>query len=149
VTRPDFCASAFLVALGAAACVAAYRLGPGDITNPGAGFMPLAAAALLALLALGQLARGRVVGAGTAVSAVTRGRWSAVVVVLATLAGFGRVLETAGFAISTFLMLAVLFGVVARKRWWVAVLVAVLVAALARLAVTALGLPLPEGPLGI
>ena len=32
-----------------------YRIGPGDIHNPGPGFMPLATAGLLGLMALGQL----------------------------------------------------------------------------------------------
>ena len=145
---PDLYASAFLTALTATACALAYRLGPGDIGNPGPGFMPLATAALLGLMALGQLARQVIAGPG-ATGVTLRGRFTVVLIVLGALAGFGRVVETVGFAISTFLMLAVLFGLVARKRWWVALLVALLIAAIARLVVKALGVPFPEGPLGI
>jgi general stress protein CsbA len=46
-------------------------------------------------------------------------------------------------------MLFVLFGVVARKRWWMALTVALLIAVVARVAFRALGLELPRGPLGI
>ena len=42
----DLVASAFLVALGAATCAGAWRLGLGDVHTPGPGFMPFAAAAL-------------------------------------------------------------------------------------------------------
>jgi len=148
---PDLVASAFLTALAAAVCAEAYRLGPGDIGNPGPGFMPLATAGLLGLMALGELARGLVSAAGSDASEITlrRGRWADVLVVLVALAVFGRVLETAGVTISTFLLLSVLFGVVARKRWWVALLAALLIAAVLRLVFKALGVPLPEGPLGI
>lgn len=149
--RPDLWASAFLTALAAAAAVSAYRLGPGDITSPGPGFMPLATAGLLGLMALGRLGRQLLAGivAGAAEVSVARGRPIAVLVVLGVLAGFGAVLETLGLALSTFLMLAALFGVVGRKRWWVALAGAALVAAIVRLGGKALGVPLPEGPLGL
>ena len=150
MNRPDLWASAFLTALAAAACVAAYRLGLGDIGEPGPGFMPLATAAVLGLMALGQLARQlAAAGDGAAGVALGRGRWGQALVVLGALAGFGRALETVGFAISAGLMLAVLFWAVARKRWWVALIVAVVVAAIVRLVFKALGVPLPEGPLGL
>ena len=144
--RPDLCASAFLTALAAAACVIAYRIGPGDIHNPGPGFMPLATAGLLGLMALGQL--GRDLGRGAEPAAFALGRFGTVLVVIGALAGFGMAIETLGFAVSGALMLTVLF-VVARKRWWVAALAAILIVAIARLIFWALGVPFPEGPLGI
>ena len=148
--RPDLCASAFLTALAAAACAIAYRIGPGDIHNPGPGFMPLATAGLLGLMALGQLGRdlGAAVRRGAEPAAFALGRFGTALVVIGALAGFGMAIETLGFALSGALMLIVLF-VVARKRWWVALLAAILIAVIARLIVWALGVPLPEGPLGI
>ncbi len=53
--RSELSASAFLTGLAGATCVGAYRLGLGDIHTPGPGFMPFATAALLGLMALGQL----------------------------------------------------------------------------------------------
>lgn len=149
--HPYLWASAFLTALATAAAVSAYRLGPGDITSPGPGFMPLATAGLLGLMALGQLGRQLLAGttAGGAEVRLARGRLIDVLVVLGVLAGFGAVIETLGLALSTFLMLAVLFGVVGRKRWWVALAGAALVAAIVRLGFKILGAPLPEGPLGL
>jgi hypothetical protein len=147
----ELAASAALLALAAAAGGAAYRLGLGTVHNPGAGFMPFATAALLGLLALGQLVRGALApavshGGGVAFAG---SRWRVVGLVLGALFGTGFLFERIGFALATFLMLVVLFGVVAGKRWWVAVLSAALVVAVARLLSLALGVPLPEGPLGL
>lgn len=151
MNRPDLYASAFLTALAAAAAVGAYRLGVGDIHTPGSGFLPLATAVLLGLMALGQLARQLLAatGGGPERTTFALGRWATVATVLGALAGFGVVLDRAGFVPSAFLMLAVLFGVVAGTRWWVALLAAALIAGLARLVFSALGMQLPEGPLGI
>ena len=148
---PDVYASAFLAALAAAACVGAYRLGPGDVNNPGAGFVPMAAAGLLGLMAAGQLVRQLVAGSAGLVpaGALASARRGTVVVVLGALAGFAMALDTAGFSVSAFLMLLVLFGPVARKRWWVALLSALAVTVLVRLLFRTLGMPLPEGPLGV
>ena len=148
---PEPYASAFLCAFAAAASVGAYRLGLGSVHNPGPGFMPFATATLLALMALGQLVRVAMApdeGSGGATAFATS-RWGVVTIVLGTLFGAGFMLERAGFSVATFLMLVVLFGVVARKRWWVTLLWAALVVAAARLLSRALGMPLPEGPLGI
>ncbi|MGH7388753.1 MAG: tripartite tricarboxylate transporter TctB family protein [Candidatus Rokuibacteriota bacterium] len=148
---PELYASAFLFALTAAVVVGAYRLGLGSVHDPGPGFMPFATATLLALMALGQLVRvamappERVAGA----TAFSTSRWGVVSIVLGTLFGAGFMFERVGFSVATFLMLVVLFGVVARKRWWVTLLSAALVVAAARLLSRALGVPLPEGPLGI
>lgn len=148
--RPDLYASAFLAALAAAACAIAYRIGPGDIHNPGPGFMPLATAGLLGLMALGQFGRDLAVavrrGAETAVFAPRR--FGTALVVIGALAGFGMAIEALGFTVSGALMLIVLF-IVARMRWRVALLAAVLIAVFARLIFWVLGVPFPEGPLGI
>jgi hypothetical protein len=72
-----------------------------------------------------------------------------VAIVAATLTGFGALIGTLGFGPTTFLMLLVLFGVVARKRWWVTLAAALAIALAASLAFRALGLTLPAGPLGL
>ena len=146
----ELAASAFLLALGIATCAGAWRLGLGDVHTPGPGFMPFGAAALLAGMAAIQLVRAAV---GSRVEGAVRpfaqSRWGVVGTVLATLAGFGAVIDTLGFAISTLLMLFVLFWVIARKRWWIALAAALTIAIVTRVAFRALGLELPAGPLGI
>jgi putative tricarboxylic transport membrane protein len=148
---PDLYASAFLLAVAAAASVGAYRLGLGSVHNPGPGFMPFAVATLLALMALGQLVRGVMAPAerGSRAAPFATSRWGVVTIVLGTLVGAGFLFERAGFSLATFLMLVALFGVVARNPWWVTLLSAALVVAAARLLARALGVPLPEGPLGL
>ena len=147
----DVAASVFLVVLAGTACLVAWRLGLGDVHNPGAGFMPFATAALLGAMALGQLVR-QVIGAGGRGAGnrpFAQSRWSLVVIVLGALAGFGVAIERAGFTLSTLFLLLVLFGVVARKRWWVALTAALAIAVVARVVLKALGLQLPDGPLGL
>lgn len=149
--RADLFASAFLTVLAAAASVGAYRLGLGDVHNPGSGFMPFATATLLALMAFGQLVRVALTTGGQAAggSAFAQSRWTVVLSVLGALVGFGLVLDTAGFTIAMFLMMVVLFGPVAGKRWWVALLSALLIVVIVRVASRALGMQFPEGPLGL
>jgi len=145
----DLAASALLLALAGATCVGSWRLGLGDVHNPGPGFMPLAAAALLGLMALGQLVRLAAHPRGAATGAFAQSRWGALAIVLGSIAAFGALIDTLGFAPSTFLMLSVLFGAIARKRWWVTLAAALAIALVASVAFRALGLQLPPGPLGL
>jgi hypothetical protein len=149
--QAELFASAFLVALAAAASVGAYRVGLGDLHTPGPGFMPLATAFVLGLMALGQLLG---VALATREHTMAEGpfatsRWTSLVVVLGTVLGFGFVLERVGLSVTVFLMLLVLFGVVARKRWWVTLLSSALTALIVRVAARALGMQFPEGPFGL
>ena len=146
----EVAASAVLLSLAAAASVGAWRLGLGDVHNPGPGLIPLAAAVLLGLMALGQLVRVAAGGeSDVAPRPFAQSRWGTVAIVLGSVGGFGALIDTLGFGLSTFLMLGVLFSTVARKRWWVALTAAAAIAVVARLAFRALGLQLPAGPLGL
>jgi hypothetical protein len=149
--RSELSASAFLSALAGAACVGAYRLGLGDVHTPGPGFMPFATAALLGLMALGYLVQVVIANDsdGDKTPAFASSRWAVVVIVLGALAGFGAAIDAMGFSISAFLMLLVLFGVVARRRWWIALLSALLIVCVARVVFRALGMQFPDGPLGL
>ncbi len=113
--------------------------------------MPMAAAGVLGLMAVVQLGRqlARASGPGAVGGAFTTARWGTVIVVLGALTGFAMALNPLGFSVATFLMLLVLFGPVARKRWWVALLSALVITVAVRLLFRALGMPLPEGPLGV
>jgi len=143
-------ASAFLMVLAAGTCIGAWRLGPGTVHNPGPGFMPLAVAALLALMALGRLLRVLAESNDASNPRPFEGsRWSVVAIVMGTLAVFGLAIERAGFTLSTVFLLLVLFGPVARKRWWVALAAAVAIAVVARIGLTAVGMQLPRGPWGL
>jgi hypothetical protein len=102
VRNPDLYASGFLTVLAAAACVGAYRLGPGDVHNPGSGFMPMAAAGVLGLMAVVQLGRqlARASGHGAVGGAFTTARWGTVIVVLGALTGFAMALNPLGFSVA-------------------------------------------------
>jgi hypothetical protein len=147
----DAAANVGLAVVATAAGVGSWRLGLGDVHNPGPGFMPFAAAAALGLMALVRLALLTAPREGGRVSAAPfpRPRLGVVAAVLGSLIGFGAVIDTLGFAVSTAVLLFVLFALVAGRRWWVAVAAALAVATAASLLFRALGLQLPRGPLGL
>ena len=149
--RAEVVASVGLAALAAAAGIGAYRLGLGDVHAPGPGFMPFATAAILGLMALGQVVRLALAAThdGGRESSFATSRWSTVLIVLLTLFGFGFTLERIGLSLAVFLLLLVLFGVVARKRWWVALVSSALTAMIVRLVARVLGMQFPQGPLGL
>jgi putative tricarboxylic transport membrane protein len=93
------------------------RLGIGSSTEPGPGFLPCCAGAILAVLSLSFIYRGR------------RFRKSQqphsrlVVVALISVFIYSLVLNYLGFIIATFLLLAVLFHLGEPRPWWVLIAV--------------------------
>ena len=146
----ELAASGLLGLLALATCAGAWRLGLGDVHDPGPGFMPFTTATLLAAMALGRFAwLLRRAGAGHTTVGFAHSRWRVVAAVLGALVGFGLVIERLGFTLAAFLLLLVLFGGVARKRWWIALGVALSIAIVARVVLRAVGAQLPDGPLGL
>ena len=144
--------SSMLVILSAAAMLGAVRLGLGDMNNPGSGLLPFGTAALLGLMALGQLAvstlRAAPPSGNVQPDATARGRWPVLAVALATVLASGLLLDRLGFTLTALLMLLVLFGVVGRKRWWVALTLSLVSVAAVSLLFGSIGLRLPPGPFG-
>lgn len=150
--RGDASASLFLVALSGATCLLAWRLGLGEVNNPGSGLIPFGAAALLGLMALGQFGRSLLEPARERRDDLESGpsRRSQVSIVLGALLGWGLALNPLGFTVSVFLLLAVLLGVVARRSWWATLALSALIVTGAYLIfVRWLGVEFPRGPLGI
>ena len=138
------------VALGVA--VEASRLGLGAARRPGPGFLPLAAALVLALGALvviGQALAGRGAAAERGLWPDLAG-WRRGLFALAALVGYALFLERLGFLLVTFLLIGLLLRAVEEKPWPVALgFAAATAAATAVLFGTWLKAPLPAGILAL
>ena len=75
--------------------------------------------------------------------------WTAAILVLCTLAGYGAAFDALGFDICNFLMMVVLLGAVCRKKWWLTLVISVATVVGAHLLfMTWLGCQFPTGILG-
>ena len=122
--------------------VIAVKLGLGALRTPGPGFLPLIMALLLVFLSLFVVARGVTKPEGTGKKFFC---WRSAVVVVSVFV-YGLLLDFAGFLISTFSLMIVLFGLLMRgkHRWSRVFLYAALTALAAWLVFSvALGVPFP------
>ena len=148
----DFYAGLVLMGVSIGTCMLASRLGFGDIHNPGAGLIPFGAAALLGLMTIGMVIRSLIESIKVRQEKkIFKGiRWKTLILVLATLLGYGIAFNTLGFNICTFLLMVVLLGVVSRKKWWLTLTISILTVVSAYLIFVAwLGCQFPTGPFGI
>ena len=150
--RYDFLSGLFLLLLSAGTCMMAYRLGFGDVHNPGPGLIPIGVAALLFLMSVGLVLRSLFeVIKGPQEKEVFKGvEWKRVVLVLGSLLGYGIAFNALGFNLCTFLLMILLLGVVCRQKWWVTITISLLTVFCSYLIfVVWLGCPFPKGPFGI
>ena len=143
-----------LTAVGVGACILASRLGLGSMYSPGAGLIPFGTAAVLALMSAGMVVGSLIRTAKERPARTTKifegVNWTAAIVVLCTLAGYGIAFDTLGFDICNFLMMVVILRVVCRKKSWVTLAISVVTVVGAHLLfVTWLNCQFPRGPLGI
>ncbi len=134
-----------VVAAGAA--TEGLRLGIGTAAKPGPGYVPIIAAAALAVLAVILALQPRDEVADATVS--REGRYRALGVVGALVA-YAVLLERLGFLLSTFGFVWVLLGVIERRRWPLAVGFAAATAIVAEITFNRwLQAQLPSGLLGL
>ncbi len=115
--RWDRIASVVLLVCGGLLAFGALKLDRGDFNQPGPGFLPLGGAGLLILLSLAYAVssfRRAPDGEESPWPKLNRAR---LVVVMTSLALYCAVLESAGFILSTFVLMAVLFAVADPERW--------------------------------
>lgn len=125
----DLLSGAFCLACGVGLCWRAVQLGLGRVSDPGPGFTIFLAAVALALLSLVLVLSSlwrRDSGNERAPDAV---RWGKIALILLSLVVYGIVLKTAGFVLVTFLLVVFLLRILERKKWHVALLWGVAMAA--------------------
>lgn len=140
------------MALGIGTCMMAYRLGLGDLYNPGPGLIPFGVAALLCLMSLGLCLSSlfKVIKGSQERDAFKGIEWGRVVLVLCALLGYGVAFNFLGFRICTFLLMVLLFGVVGRLKWWLTIAISLFTVLCTYLIFEVwLGCSFPQGPLGM
>ena len=117
----------FWLLLSSYVAYAAYQLGLGTGGKPGAGFFPFGAA-----LAIGAIALLRLCGVGhdaSEIKTATSGdQWQKIFYVVAGMLAYAFLLDSLGFAVSTFLLLAFYLKYVAAQAWRLSVSFAVIAA---------------------
>lgn len=125
-----------------------YRLGLGNLYEPGPGFLFFWAAIVVAIMALVVVLQSFRARPAEEVQEAPTGKRAAtkVILVLVSLFLYAVLMEYLGFFIVTFLLFMFLLGVIEKKKWWFAVLVSVAVTLFAYLVFeTALQSQLPKG----
>jgi putative tricarboxylic transport membrane protein len=128
-----------------------YKLGLGNLYQPGPGFLFFWTGIVVAIMALVVVAQSfRTQATEETVEAPTGKRTVAKVVsVLVALFIYAALMEYLGFFIVTLLLFIFLLAIVEKKKWWFAILVSVAVTLFAYLVFeTALQSQLPKGILG-
>ena len=128
-----------------------YRLGLGNLYEPGPGFLFFWAGIVVAIMALVVVIQSfRVQETEEAKEAPAGKRTVAKVIsVLVALFMYAALMEYLGFFIVTLLLFMFLLAVIEKKKWWFAILVSVAVTGFAYLVFeTALQSQLPKGILG-
>ncbi len=107
--------SLFWLAVGVFFAVGGILLKPGTLRNPGPGFLPLVMALLLACFSLFVFARG-LSETARRLEAI---QWKGQAALVGAVFVYGWLLDLAGFLLSTFGLMCVLFGLVSsgHARW--------------------------------
>lgn len=135
----------FFLGLALLAVVESLRLGVGTMKEPGAGFLPLAMGLTLAGFSLVLVIRGW--KPKQEVRPVKHSPTT--IIALVALFVYSLILDSIGFMVATFLLVAVLFHLAERRRWWVLLGMSALVTVVAYLLFgVVLKVYFPEGILG-
>jgi hypothetical protein len=117
----------FFFGLSLLIIVESLRMGTGTMKEPGPGFLSLCAGLILAVFSLVLVIRGWKTGEDA--PRVKHSRRT--VIALFSLFVYSLIMETIGFAVATFLLVAVLFHLAERRPWWVLLGMSVLVTVVA------------------
>ncbi|HSR11865.1 MAG TPA: tripartite tricarboxylate transporter TctB family protein [Thermodesulfobacteriota bacterium] len=145
--KRDIIPALLWIAIGLGVMIVSYRLSLGTLHSPGPGMLPFILGSLLLVISLPILIHSIPASAGKG----EPGIWSGiekknVVIIVAALIAYALFLEKAGFLLTAFLFLLVLFWVFDPRRWILALGVSLLTAAVTyTLFVLILQVELPPG----
>ncbi len=133
----------FWTVLSLAICGGAVRLGPGRLTEPGPGFMPLLMGGLMLVLTIVSASeRG---ATEKAVALPDKDRLVVLGMTVAALWLYAVLLSRLGFVVDTLLLMLFLFSVIQKVKWTTAILASVVSVALCYFLFSSLGAEFPRG----
>jgi hypothetical protein len=144
----DFYSGLFLMALSVATCLKAYRLGLGNIDDPGPGLIPFGVGVLLGSMSIGLSIRSLFQAIkGHPERNIFKGiARKGVLLALSVILGCAITFNYLGLIICTFLMMVILLGAVSQYKWWLILILSLFIVLCTYLLfVVGLGLPLPRG----
>lgn len=111
----------FWIAFSVFVCVESLRLGIGTLGNPGMGLMAFGSSVLLGILSLILVLREVCAKEGGKPEPLFSGvLWKRIVLVMTALFLYEKVLTFAGYLLSTFFLMILLFGIMERQKFrWV------------------------------
>jgi putative tricarboxylic transport membrane protein len=112
--------------------IASYKLGLGAGGRPGPGFFPFGAAIAIGTIALVRALKARREAIAT-ILATTSSQWRKIGCVIAGMLLYALLLDSLGFAICTFLLVAFYLQIIALQRWTLSLGFALAVALVAHL----------------
>ena len=142
--------SLFWLLLSVYVCIASLRMGIGSPRNPGMGFLTFGAAAILGILSLVLLAQSFVFkGKGGAAPTFSGILWKRLLFVIVVMTGYALSISGLGYALSTFLLMFLLF-LILKRTWWRWALVSALITTVVTHYVfsVVLNCQFPRGPFG-
>jgi len=145
--RSDIAVSLFLIGLAGFILLQTQGLTFGNIRTPQTGFFPFLLACLLIVLSIILLVQAlRQSATGPSLRQIGAKGWQRIGTIFLVLVGFALALESAGYLISSFLLMVVLLRVIEPQKWGLVILLAG-VTALATYLIFArlLNVPLPQG----
>ena len=145
--KKEFLAAGFWLLFSAYASLEALRLGLGSGNKPGPGFFPFGAAIAVGIIALSRLVKARReapstnIARGSAASETKKILWA-----VGGLVAYALFLESLGFLLCTFILIALFLKAVAGRSWLTTLSLALSVALAAHLIFNvALRAQLPSG----
>jgi putative tricarboxylic transport membrane protein len=105
------------VAVGILACYGATRLGLGNVTEPGPGFIFFWSGLILVILSFIALADSVRASEDTVPGEMGEMNWAKIALVLLSLLSYAFFLERLGFVLTTFALLSFLLGCSERTNW--------------------------------
>jgi hypothetical protein len=139
----DLFGGLFFLCLGLWACIGGIRLQVGKLTEPGAGFFPFLGAAALAVLSTVLLFQAWL---GRSKGTQAFGTLWRPIAMIAGLIVYVAILGSLGYIIAMMILCMILLSVLGTKKWWVDVVVALIISAGSYILFDSLlGVKLPHG----
>jgi hypothetical protein len=115
----DLGSSLFWLAVSIFVLIGSLRMGIGTLPNPGMGFMSFGASGLLGILSLTLFLKTILEKEESRIESIfTNTFWKRIVLVLITLVSYAKLMPQAGYLVSTFLLMTVLFWTIKGQKWW-------------------------------